>query len=507
MPHNLFTIRESNFIGYNDRVAPEFLPRGFLADALNCFMRTGEIVKRKGYTIIGNDVGANVCQGLKGVKFANGTKELLTVFNGTIYKWTGSGSWSAITGGSGVLHASDRVEIVVANNNVYFFDGTNTVSKYDGTSITTVGAIPLGKYARWFHNQMHVAGISGDPNALQSSVIGDPETYTGGTSSDLDINPNDGDEITGLHELKDELMVFKRHRVWAVSGFGSVALTVNNINERLTGIGTLSHRSIINTGNDLLYIASLGNTPHIRSLQRTREGVIVDDGIVSEEIEATMDGLNTAQLALTAAVFDGEYAWFALPNASSTYNNLVVTLDITTLPTSKRGWTRHTGINASVFESFIISNTPQLYFGEAQADSKVYVFDTSTSDNGTAINFLIKSKRYGAERPELKKKFKYLYISAKEVGDYDVDIDKAPDGFDFEDLGTLNLSGTGSVFDMIILDTSKLGSTDVKKERFIIPNSRNRYMQFRMQDTSATSSVTIRNWELLYLLKKAPLDV
>src|SRR3990167_1626729 len=171
----LRSIQEQLFKGYNDRVPPELVPSCYLVDLLNGFVTSGRIEKRTGYTLIGNDVGNNVCQGLKGVEFANGTKEILAVFNGTIYKWTGSGNLAAVTGGGSVLHASDQVDIVVANNNAYFFDGTNTVPKYDGTSVTTVSAIPIGKFAMWFHNFFFVGGVSATPNTLHVSTINNPE--------------------------------------------------------------------------------------------------------------------------------------------------------------------------------------------------------------------------------------------------------------------------------------------------------------------------------------------
>lgn len=499
-----YIIREHKFIGYNDTDPPEQLPPGVLAIAKNCFCGTGEIVKRNGYSLIGNDVGSAGCQGIKGVEFANGTKEIIAIFNGIIYKWTGSGNLSAISG-SYTLSTTSLIDIVVANNNVYFFDGSNTVPKYNGTTISTVAAIPTGSYARWFHNQLHVSGIIGDANALKSSTIGDPETFTGGTSSDIDVNPNDGDLITGLHELKDELVVFKRNRIWSATGFGTAALTLDDINERLTGFGGLSHFGIINTGNDLLYIGFLGMKPHIRSLKRTQFSTVIDGGVLSEGIETTMNGLNKAQLTKAAGIFDGRYAWFAMPNGSNTTNNIVLTLDTETIGRTRRGWTQHTGINASCFDSFAINTTPQIYFGEASADSKAYVFDTSTSDNGTAIAFQAKSRCYGGDKPEIKKKFKWLWMWAKEVGNYDITIDYAGDGFEFNNLGTLNLAGTGSVLDSLVLDSSRLGATDVKKERFTVPKSRHHYLQFDIYDNSAASAVTIRNWELTYQ-EKSPID-
>ena len=77
------------------------------------------------------------------------------------------------------------------------------------------------------------------------------------------------------------------------------------------------------------------------------------------------------------------------------------------------------------------------------------------------------------------------------------------DGFDYADLGTLNLSGTGTIFDSIILDDSRLGTTDITKGRFTIPKNSSYYTQFRFQDTSATSSITIRDWELYQRANRA----
>lgn len=491
MASNLNIYRETNFSkGYNDKTQPEHLPKGYLADALNCFIRTDEIVKRNGYTIIGNDLGTSANQGLKGVRFADGTKRIYGVFGGAVYSWSGSGSWTSL---GGTLNSTGYVDIVVANNSVYFFDGTNTVVKVNSSNtLSTVAAIPIGKYARWFHNSLYVTGVSASPNRMRISNLGDPEDFSAGTTATIDVNPNDGDYITGLNELKDELLIFKTQRVWSLTGFGTSTLTLSNLNERLTGFGTLSHRSIVNIGNDVIYLSFFGDIPHFRSIKRTRFGTLVEGGIVSNAIETTMNGINKAAVDICSGVFDGRNLWYAIADGASSYNNKVVMLDTIT-----SGWVRHSGINAASWDVFGIGNTVQLYFGEASGDGKAYVFDTSTSDNGTAINFQVISRRYGGDVPEAKKKWKYFYVTAEETGNYDLTVDYAKDGFTYSNLGTLNLSGTGSIFDTIILDTSKLGSTDVKRKRFNLPKVVGYYIQFKIYDTSATSVITIRDWEVL----------
>lgn len=491
----LSNYRELSFIrGMNDTLPPEHLQRGFLADALNCFIRTDEIVKRNGYTMIGNDLGSSPCQALKGVQFADGTKREFAVFGGVVYSWSGSGSWTNL---GGTLNASGHIDIVVANNAVYFFDGVHTVTKVTSAGVlSTVAAIPIGKGASWFHNMFFVFGMSGAGNDVRISNLANPEDFTTGTATTIAINPNDGDSITGFGDLNDELVVFKTQRVWSITGFGTTTLTVSDLNLKITGIGTLAPGSIVNTGNDLYYMSSLGDTPHIRKLTRTRFDSIVDGGIVSNDIEATMRGLNPSALDRTATVFDGRNIWFAVPEGSSDYNNKVLMLDTVT-----GGWVRHSGIKASCFSIFTIGSLPQMYFGEASADGKAYVFDTSTSDNGAAIDFQVISRRYGGDLPEIKKKWKYYYITVKEAGNYDLTIDYSPDGFNYDNLAILNLSGAGTTFDNIILDTSRLGSTDIKQKRYTLPKLVKRYLQFKLHESSAVSSVTIRDWEVLMFPK------
>jgi hypothetical protein len=495
MNNSLRIYRENDFSkGMNDTLPAEHLPPGYVADALNCFIRSQEIVKRTGYTRIADDLGSNACQNMKGVRFADGTKRIYAVFNGVVKSWTGSGNWVSL---GGTLATTGYVDIVVANNAVYFFDGANTVVKVtSGNVLSTVAAIPKGSGAKWYHNMMFVFGVTSAPNDLRISNIGDPEDFTTGTATTIAVNANDGDYITALGELNDELIVMKTQRIFSVSGFSTSTLTVTNLNIKLSGVGTIAPQSLVTTGNEMYYMGFLGDVPHIRFLQRTRFGTIVDGGVASAAIETTMRGLNKAALNLCAGVYDGRNLWYAVADGSTAYNNKVIMMDAMT-----KGWVRHSGINASCWTVFAIGTTSELYFGEASADSKAYVMSTATSDNGSAINFQVISRRYGGEMAESKKKWKYLYVTAKETGNYNMTVDYAKDGFTYDNLGTINLAGSGTQFDSVILDTSRLGSTDIKRKRFPIPKTVTFYTQYKMYDTSATSSITIRDWEILYFPK------
>jgi hypothetical protein len=500
--HQLVPIRDYGFQkGYNDTLPPEQVPPGYLADAQNCFIRTQEIVKRNGYQRLGTDIGvSHPCQGMKGFRLANGTKYLLAVFNGSIYYYTGSGNLTLATNGSAVLSTTAQVWIEIANNNAYFFDGTSTVVKFDGSAVSAVSAIPKGTGARWFHNILCVWGISGTPNNMQLSDLGNPENFSTGIATTVGINPNDGDFIVTTEPFSDStttdvLMIFKQQSIWSLGGFSTSSLTVSNLGKRFP-TGCMALKGTVNTGSEVLYLAFRGDIPHIRSAKRTIYGGIVDGGIRTQDIETTMKGLNFSALNVSCAIFDGRNVWFNLADGSSTTNNFVIMLDTVT-----NGWVHHNGINAADMCVFLLNNSPQIFFGEAGNTARAYQFGNFTSDDGNAISFSITTRRYGLNIPEVVKKWRYLYIAPKETGNYNLTIDFSSDGFTYQNLTTMNLAGEGSMLDSLILDTSRLGSTDVHRRRFSFANLNSYYLQLHMYETSTISSVNLRDWELLYFAR------
>ena len=483
-----------------DKFRPEILADGYAAAAQNCFLDEEKITKRNGYALVANDLGSKPCLGLGALETGAGSKTIFSVFddatstNSDIYYWEGSGNWATITGATD-LTAGKIGNFVQANNNTYYFNQTDTVRKIAGTTATSIAAIPLGLYGVWFHNFLFVSGVTANPSRLYWSDVGAPDTHSGGVSGNVDINPDDGEPITGLSSLKDELIIFKRSRVWSLTGFGTTTFTLADITERLTGIGTLSHKSIINTGNDLLFISFLGQIPHIKALSRTRFGTLVDGGIISDPIATTMNGLNKGALDKVAAIFDGRKAWIAVPNGASTFNNLVLVYD-----TVDKSWTKHTGINASNWLSFGIGSTIEIYFGEGNTDSKVYKLGTTKDDNSATIAFQYTTKKIRPS-PEKENTWIYLYVTADATGNYDVTVEYSLDGFTFTTLGTLNLLGIGATWGTGVWGTMKWGSTDTVRERFAFPSITSQDIQLRFTNTTDDADISITEYELFFKTK------
>lgn len=500
---NLFIVREQEHTkGYNDKYPPETLPNGYLALAQNAVINNNRISKRTGYTAIGQDMGNKPIIGLHGITTSSGTQRLyafLSNSGGTaieIWEWTGSGNWTKIDDTLLTSLTRGEVNCVNAENVVYAMDGASQPVVITPGSPSTVAAasdsnFPNGSFGAWFHNFMFVAGVTGNKSTLYWSDLEDSDDFTDGVTGNLKINPDDGDEITGLATLGDLLIVFKRNRIWALSGFGTTEFTVNDLTELITGVGTSSHRSIVNNGSDLYFISHTGGDPEIRGLKRTQYGTLVSGAILSEDILGTMQGLNEGRLGQTSGVFTGDTMMWSLCESGETTNKLVIVYDL-----DNKGWVSWVGLNATLFAEFNFSNTSAIYFGESGNDSLVYSLDTSESDNGSAITFDVRTRAYGADRPEIKKKWKYLYITADSDGDHNLTVNYSPDGFDFGLLDTMNLKNLGTVFPFEF--PAILGDSEIKRKRMHFAKTTTYYMQLQFYNSAANQGVTIRDWELLW---------
>lgn len=500
---NLYIIREQIFNkGYNDKYPPELIPKGYMSVAKNCVITRNRIEKRKGYTLMGQDMGNKTILGLHGITTSGGTKRLYAFLSNAgataieIWENTGSGNWTLVNNTLLTSFTRGEVNCVNAEDVVYAFDGASIPVKITPGSPSTAAAVadvnfPKGSFGAWFHNFHFVAGVSTTKSTLYWSKLEDSDDFTSSPTGSVLINATGDNEITGLAVLGDQLIIFMKDQIWSLTGFGTTAFTVSDLNERLTGIGTKSYRSIVNVGNDLYFMTHLGGIPEIRSLRRTDQDTLLSGKIISDDIQGTMSNLNEAQLLKVAGVFDGKKVFYALPESGFGRNNIVVVLDVET-----KGWVKWTGLNVSCWAEFDFSNEAEIYFGESQANSLVYKLDNNAkSDNGTAIEFDVQTRRYGGDRPEIQKKWKYLYLTADSSGNHNLTVNFSDDGFDFTELDTMNLRQLGTVLPFVL--PAIIGDSDIKRKRMHYAKTTSYFMQLQFYNNAANEDVVIRDWEIL----------
>ena len=499
---NLSFIEENLFVGMNDRYPSHLLPKGVFSSIENALVDNNRIVKRKGNTPVAATLGAFDILGGFAFEPAGGNKLIVVNFNGSansqLHTWSGSGAFSAI--GLANLTKDLQMNFVQASNYLFGFNGAEVVDvASDGTTVTrNRSGIPLGEFGVWFHDYLFVAGVAGNTSRLYWSNLGTPLTFT--ASDYVDINANDGDEITGLGVLNDELIVFKKYSVWAISGWSGATFAVTtrtgqNTASRALGVGAISHQSIVSVGRDLYYLSFNGGIPHFRSLNQTVFAKTVEEGIVSEELETTMDGLNKSQLHKCAGTYDGKFIYWAIPSGASTTNNLVLVLDpertYRTNMGSMHSWVKYTGITPSQFLVSTISGRAKVYFGDATTAGLVYEQGTSVyTDNGTNVTMTINTRDYMMDAAR-KSKWKYVYhkYASGSAGTLLINarIDQAADFTLQESLSLVgNSPGLGPTGTFTI-GVSVLGGANVSKNRVTFAHLTGTLLGIQFKESTSNS--------------------
>ncbi|MDD5407017.1 MAG: hypothetical protein PHE73_08785 [Sulfurovaceae bacterium] len=418
----LAKIQENTLIGMNDRYPPHLLEQGLFQLIQNAVVDQNKITKRKGTNPVAASLGTQTILGASAYQPIAGTKYIVALLNGAtntadLYIWAGSGAFTAF--GISSFTTDAQMNFVQASNVLYGFNGVDAVS-IDSTLTATVNptTVPQGLVAVWFHNYLFVANVAAFPNRIYWSNLGDPTTFDQ-TNNFVDINPNDGDSITALAIMNDELYIYKNNTIWTLTGFSGTTFSVTtagseNTNNKIYGYGTPSQKSVIVTGRDMYYLSFSGGIPHFRSFLQTQFASTLETGIVSYDIEGTLQGLNTSKLSLCAGGFDGKTAFWGVPTGASTYNNAVLRFTPSVKMKGKlmthRSWVKETGYNPSCFFTSSIAGQNTLYFGDGTTTGNISQMNYAThADNGTAVVMDVRTRDY--EMDQVKKaKWKYLYF-------------------------------------------------------------------------------------------------
>lgn len=246
----------------------------------------GRIAKRKGLAVDHASNGAGSCSGFYQYVLSTGSKfDLLSSGNliysvvGNVYtiRYTGT-----MSGASTNFTQLSDLAILVAN--------TEPTQKWDGVAASfsvLLGTPPAnGKFICIWQNRVWIANTSAGKSRLHYSNVGLPEDWTtAGAAGFIDININDGDEITGIMPIGTALYIFKNRTVYKLMGITPTSFTVQPL---LGNRGCVAPRSIVNMGPFIIYLSQYG-------LHAVGDYV---DGFMAEAIEdAVVDMTKTGACA------------------------------------------------------------------------------------------------------------------------------------------------------------------------------------------------------------------
>lgn len=248
----------TQFQGIDNSNDPASIDPNKSPDTLNTILDSiGSIESRLGYTkLLTTKLPVASNNGWAFYK-DDGTKQLVYRAGTLIYKYDNAGGSTAI---SGTLTSSTNDDADTYQNVLYGVDGTEMWS-WPGTGTATVvapaGTFTAPQYLRVHKNRVWVAQGS----TLYFSDAGLPTSFP--VNNFINVNPGDGQAITGLEVTLDSLIVFKTDSIWIITGepIGSANGTlIGNLNLRKanSAVGCVAYRTIKKVDAVIFFMARSG---------------------------------------------------------------------------------------------------------------------------------------------------------------------------------------------------------------------------------------------------------
>ena len=173
------------------------------------------------------------------------------------------GTWDVIKTG---LESNKHPAFCTFNDDLIVATDSNSdvPQTWDGSEATTQnlgGSPPNFAFMVPHKNRVWAAGVAANPSRLYYSDVLLHESWTSAGAGSIDIDPNDGDRITGLFSHKNELFVFKGPNVGSVHRITGSSPTGADAFARvpfIADVGSANHTSILRANDDVLFVSDFG---------------------------------------------------------------------------------------------------------------------------------------------------------------------------------------------------------------------------------------------------------
>ena len=307
--------------------------------------------------------------------------------------WTTSSPASAVAGYGiyGVDQGDERFITSVDSSTLRFdYAGVPDPSMLVFPSAADTTSGPVAKYLISHKDKLVMGNIQGYPSRITWSGGGVNVDkfnwrYGGGY---IDIDKDAGDEVKGLIEFQDAIIVFKERSIWKVTLAVSGDLVVPTVSMIMRGVGAVSHRTIKHVENDVFFLSrrgvyTLGNEPNFLNVLRTNE--------VSARIRPVFETLTASQLEQACAVYSGNKYRLAYPSTTANLNTKEIIYD-----RERLAWMGPNTFPATpaIYEVYYDGdNKEQLVWGDSD-DNFVTQFSSGYSnDKGVKIQTILLTKK------------------------------------------------------------------------------------------------------------------
>lgn len=455
------------------------------------FNKFGSILKRNGYTALNTSAfnSGATWTSLHWYESSTETGKLMGTCGNKLATWSTGAPSGAPTDITGAL------TITAGNNNLFvwrtFLDiafGTNGVDvpiKYSGSGNGAAMTVPTGlTKAKWLevfspNSYLFLANVTVSGTAHPTRVYwGDLNVQTFTDTNFNDVNRNDGQPITGMRMLGEELIIYKSRSIWKALYTGDRDIPFVFVKTR-SSVGCMSGYSIQDTENGHLFLAP--------------DGYYFFDGNnsfkVSDRITATFDTFEPSRFQYSSSCYQRQknryWGSFTLDGAST--HNRCITWD-----SFNNSFSLYKGHNANCFATAEISGVEYVFFGDFGGFA--YQADTGTNDNplnvSTAIDAYFYTKWHDYNDIVNQKGTEHIYAYYQ----YNNGTLSLAYAYDFEDADTysvsFSMSAGAALYGSAIFGTDTYVGSGGTVRRIDL-TGRGRVVRFKYSNSSASETFQV----------------
>ena len=479
-------------------------PIPFLVDAENVlFNLDGSVVKIPGTSKLNSTVMASggTVQGIfdywnVGVT-GTAVQHRIVHVGTTIKKDDGDGTFttlraSLVDGAIPSYAVLEDLLVMASDSNVPF--------SWDGTTFQALaGSPPDFAFCVMHQGRLWAAGVDAFSSRLYYSALLNGEDWIGAGSGEINIDPLDGDRITGLVSHLNELWVFKGpnegsiHRITGSAPTGTFAFA-RQVFAR--GVGTVAHNTLKRFGTDIFFLWADGSVRSLSSTDRFGDMLL---STVSAPININYLNKQAKQsrLAHAQAAVDEIKGLYLLTITAegATVNNVLLIADMRFSPPR---WTKATVFTGESIASVIDSaNNNQKTIMIGQDDGFVYRWNSNTKTHaGASIPFKVTTPFINYGSNSTLKTLNGIALLVPCPNANLVTIGWTRDGLS-QQTQTITPAG-GILLDVFLLDTDKLGGGQLKSYyRYAEDGGDFRAVQYQITQTVNESDFTLHSFEAL----------
>ncbi len=481
--------------GINTTVPVHEIKDNELADAYNIEYTDWGLGTRAGKTKY-NSTEMPGATGIRGIhpSYCTGSRKLLISDDtGKLYEDDGIGTFTEIynlfTPDSKYFFNDWRNLTIIANENEKLF-------KWDGSNINEITGSPSG-CAGVINAEGRLFAWKPTENNVYFCALNDEETWDAASEySGFVIVPQiKGDYVVAVAKQGRTIIVFKHNSIWKYYLNGLPRNWTRELVSNAIGIaGKYAYTSFQDV---IFFMGSDGETYQLA------EGLkLISGNIMSPDTSrwGLSSDLNMSKKAETVCYYDPNSAKIRFiyndVSATTNYHNMYADYYIV-----GNTWLRGNLSASCVAVCDGKGDTGDIYTGDPNS-GYVYVIDSGTSDNETAIDAYILTKAYNFGIVDAKKILETAYISSKPVGNWNIQLRHY---VDFDPTGTAyNASQAGSeaLWDTAKWDIDLWGGSGLVRSRIPLNNATGYYHSFKFGCSILDKYFSLRGMGFKYKMCK-----